>query len=138
MPLLDEVGAAGLEVLYESSVATRSDHASFYRKDIPVLFFFTGVHSDYHRPGDHSDKINLVGMGSVGEIVAGVMLALGDGHKMPWKPPGPVSLLNQGLPGSDPATVVKRVQAAGTVAEPAPAPTPAPASTPAPGGAAAK
>ena len=132
MPLLDEVGAAGLEVLYESSVATRSDHASFYRKDIPVLFFFTGVHSDYHRPGDHSDKINLVGMGSIGEIVAGVMVALGDGHKMPWKPPGAVSLLNQGLPGSDPATVVKRVEAVGTTAEPEPVPAPAR------GGAAAK
>ena len=93
-----------------------------------MLFFFTGVHSDYHRPGDHSDKINLVGMGSIGEIVAGVMVALGDGHQMPWKPPGAVSLLNQGLPGSDPATVVKRVEAVGTTTEPAPAP----------GGAAAK
>ncbi len=124
MPLLDEVGAAGLEVLYESSVATRSDHASFYRKDIPVLFFFTGVHSDYHRPGDHSDKINLVGMGAIGEIVGGVLLALGDGYKMPWNPPGAVSLLSQGLPGSDPATVVKRVQAVDSAPTPAPAPAP--------------
>lgn len=111
MPLLDEVGAAGLEVLYEASVATRSDHASFYRKDIPVLFFFTGVHADYHRPGDHADKINLAGMGSIGQIVGGVMLALGDGYKLPWKPPGPQGGLSQGLPGSDPATVVKRVKA---------------------------
>jgi len=126
MPLLDEVGAAGLEVLYESSVATRSDHASFYRKDIPVLFFFTGVHSDYHRPGDHSDKINLVGMGAIGEIVAGVLVALGDGYKMPWQPPGPVSLLNQGLPGSDPATVIKRVPATEPATATAPTPTPAP------------
>jgi hypothetical protein len=116
MPLLDAVGPAGLEVLYESSVATRSDHASFYRKDIPVLFFFTGVHSDYHRPGDHSDKINLTGMSAIGEIVAGVLVQLGDGYKVPWKPPGPKGGLSQGLPGSDPATVVKRVQAAGTSA----------------------
>jgi Zn-dependent M28 family amino/carboxypeptidase len=56
MPLLDKVGSAGIEILYEGSVATRSDHASFYRKDIPVLFFFTGVHSDYHRPGDHATR----------------------------------------------------------------------------------
>ena len=116
MPLLDEVGPAGLEVLYEGSVATRSDHASFYRKDIPVLFFFTGVHSDYHRPGDHSDKINLVGMRAIGEIVAGVLLRLGDGYKVPWRPPGANGGLSQGLPGSDPATVVKRVQATGTAA----------------------
>lgn len=35
-----------------------SDHASFYTKDIPVLFFFTGTHSDYHKPSDDWDKIN--------------------------------------------------------------------------------
>jgi C-terminal processing protease CtpA/Prc len=38
-----------------------SDHASFYAKKIPVLFFFTGVHSDYHRPSDDADKINSKG-----------------------------------------------------------------------------
>jgi aminopeptidase YwaD len=38
-----------------------SDHASFYAKDIPVLFFFTGVHPDYHKPSDTFEKINLVG-----------------------------------------------------------------------------
>ncbi|MBK9753201.1 MAG: M20/M25/M40 family metallo-hydrolase [Nannocystis sp.] len=112
MPLLDKLGSAGLEILYEGSVATRSDHASFYRKDIPVLFFFTGVHSDYHRPGDHADKINLVGMTAIGEIVGGVMLALGDGLAVPWKPAGPQGGLSQGLPGSDPKTVIKRVKAA--------------------------
>ena len=111
MPLLDQVGTAGLEILYESSVATRSDHASFYRKDIPVLFFFTGVHSDYHRPGDHTDKINLVGMGAIGQIVGGVTMALGDGLAVPWKPAGEGGILSQGLPGSDPTTVVKRVKA---------------------------
>ncbi|MBX2993113.1 MAG: M20/M25/M40 family metallo-hydrolase [Bacteroidetes bacterium] len=35
-----------------------SDHASFYTKDIPVLFFFTGTHSDYHKPSDDWDKLN--------------------------------------------------------------------------------
>ncbi|RPI71691.1 MAG: M28 family peptidase [Ignavibacteriales bacterium] len=38
-----------------------SDHSSFYGKNIPVLFFFTGTHTDYHRPGDDSDKINYAG-----------------------------------------------------------------------------
>ncbi len=38
-----------------------SDHSSFYAKDIPVLFFFTGTHSDYHRPSDDADKINSKG-----------------------------------------------------------------------------
>jgi peptidase M28-like protein/PDZ domain-containing protein len=38
-----------------------SDHTSFYRKNIPVLFFFTGLHADYHKPSDDFDKINYVG-----------------------------------------------------------------------------
>lgn len=40
----------------------QSDHASFYRKDMPVLFFFTGTHPDYHKPSDDADKINYDGM----------------------------------------------------------------------------
>jgi hypothetical protein len=36
-----------------------SDHYPFYRKGIPVLFFFTGLHSDYHRPTDDFEFIDL-------------------------------------------------------------------------------
>ena len=46
---------------YDSSGTGPSDHTSFYRKDIPVLFFFTGLHSDYHRPSDDANKINYTG-----------------------------------------------------------------------------
>jgi hypothetical protein len=46
-----------------------SDHASFYAKQIPVLFFFTGNHADYHRPSDTSDKINVPGMRRVADLV---------------------------------------------------------------------
>src|ERR1051325_4104494 len=35
-----------------------SDHSSFYGKQVPVLFFWTGTHNDYHKPSDTSDKIN--------------------------------------------------------------------------------
>lgn len=38
-----------------------SDHSSFYMKNIPVLFIFTGLHTDYHRPSDDADKINTAG-----------------------------------------------------------------------------
>jgi hypothetical protein len=38
-----------------------SDHAQFYGKNIPVLFFFTGTHNDYHKPSDDWDKINYEG-----------------------------------------------------------------------------
>jgi len=45
----------------DSSGSGPSDHTSFYRKDIPVLFFFTGQHKDYHRPTDDAERINYDG-----------------------------------------------------------------------------
>lgn len=42
-----------------------SDHASFYAENIPVLFFSTGAHSDYHTPADTWDKINYSGLSEV-------------------------------------------------------------------------
>jgi hypothetical protein len=48
-----------------------SDHDSFYRKHIPVLFFFTGTHKDYHRPSDTPDKINVEGMKKVADMAEG-------------------------------------------------------------------
>ncbi len=50
-----------LLVKFDSSGSGPSDHASFYRKDIPVLFFFTNSHSDYHKATDDWDKINYTG-----------------------------------------------------------------------------
>lgn len=46
-----------------------SDHSSFYSKDIPVLFYFTGTHSDYHKPSDDFDKINYTGLEKIGRFV---------------------------------------------------------------------
>lgn len=48
-------------VKYDSSGMGPSDHTSFYLKNIPVLFFFTGLHSDYHKPTDDHNKINYTG-----------------------------------------------------------------------------
>lgn len=47
-----------------------SDHTSFYVKNIPVLFFFTGVHSDYHKPSDDVDKVNYEGTEKIIEMVS--------------------------------------------------------------------
>ena len=49
------------KIKFDSSGTGPSDHTSFYKKNIPVLFFFTGVHSDYHKPTDDADKINYTG-----------------------------------------------------------------------------
>lgn len=50
-----------LQVKFDSSGIGPSDHTSFYLKNIPVLFFFTGTHSDYHKPTDDVEKINFTG-----------------------------------------------------------------------------
>ena len=42
-----------------------SDQMSFYLKNIPVLFFITGMHEDYHKPSDDADKINAKGMAEI-------------------------------------------------------------------------
>ncbi len=47
-----------------------SDHQSFYVRDIPVLFFFTGSHDDYHKPSDTADKINAEGVRKIAEFVS--------------------------------------------------------------------
>ena len=46
------------EVSFSESGYTASDHTSFVTKKVPVLFFFSGLHSDYHKPSDTAEKIN--------------------------------------------------------------------------------
>lgn len=46
-----------------------SDHDSFYRKHVPVLFLYTGTHNEYHRPTDVPEKINVQGMKKVADFV---------------------------------------------------------------------
>jgi len=57
----------------DSSGVGASDHTSFYLKNIPVLQFFTGGHSDYHKISDDSDKINAEGEAKILQLIAGVL-----------------------------------------------------------------
>lgn len=57
----------------DSSGVGPSDHTSFYKKDIPVLFFFTGVHGDYHKPTDDADKINYSGETKIIQYILSVI-----------------------------------------------------------------
>ncbi len=60
-----------------------SDHSQFYGKDMPVLFFFTGTHNDYHKPSDTWDKINYPGEEKVVRYVANIADAI---DIMPTRP----------------------------------------------------
>ena len=53
-----------------------SDHQSFYVRDVPVLFFFTGTHDDYHKPSDTADKINGQGLIQVAEFVREIAVSV--------------------------------------------------------------
>ncbi len=53
-----KAGKTNLLLKFDSTGSGPSDHASFYRKDMPVLFLFTGSHSDYHKATDDWDKVN--------------------------------------------------------------------------------
>lgn len=53
--------ASGIEIKHGDKIASNSDHWSFYSKNIPILNFFSGYHSDYHKPADTFDHINQVG-----------------------------------------------------------------------------
>ena len=47
----------------------RSDHYNYARKGIPIVFFFDGVHEDYHRPGDEPQKIDYAKMEKVARTI---------------------------------------------------------------------
>ena len=60
-----------------------SDHSSFYSKQVPVLFFFTGSHEDYHKPTDTADRVNYDGEARVLEFVREIVYDLQDADKRP-------------------------------------------------------
>ncbi|HVG30865.1 MAG TPA: M20/M25/M40 family metallo-hydrolase [Pyrinomonadaceae bacterium] len=60
-----------------------SDHSSFYAKQVPVLFFWTGTHEDYHKPSDTADKIGYYSLARVTEFVRDVLRAVDAGDKRP-------------------------------------------------------
>ncbi len=78
--LVDVLGkSAGMTIKKVSGMTDGfggSDHESFYAKNIPVLFAFTGLHSDYHRPSDDSDRINYNGMARIADYLELIVLDL--------------------------------------------------------------
>ncbi|HEX8723698.1 MAG TPA: M28 family peptidase [Pyrinomonadaceae bacterium] len=60
-----------------------SDHSSFYARRVPVLFFFTGVHEDYHKPTDTADRINYDGEALVLQFVREVVDRIQSSDKRP-------------------------------------------------------
>ncbi len=71
--IVDQVNeATGFDLHKVATGYGPSDHQSFYEAGVPVVFFFTGLHTDYHRPSDKSDKIDFGGMTRITDMVYGV------------------------------------------------------------------
>ncbi len=60
-----------------------SDHSSFYAKQVPVLFIWTGTHEDYHKPSDTADKINYDGEARIVALVRDLVRAVDAEDKRP-------------------------------------------------------
>ena len=67
------ISSSTIKINYDSSGSGPSDHTSFYRRDIPVLFFFTGSHQDYHKPSDDSHLVNYEGQKEIVKLVYNVI-----------------------------------------------------------------
>jgi hypothetical protein len=81
VPLLDKTNTY-FSIKKDSSGIGPSDQTSFYLMDIPVLHFFTGQHSDYHKPSDDVDKINFTGEQKVLEYIITLIEATNDQPKL--------------------------------------------------------
>lgn len=75
--IVEKANRTGLQVATNAGVfGGSSDHISFYVKNIPVLFFFSGLHADYHKPSDTPEKIQFADAARVGDLAMRAALAL--------------------------------------------------------------
>lgn len=82
--ILDEVNkTASFQLARSNSGFGGSDHQSFYNAGVPVLFFFTGTHPDYHRPSDTFDKINVWDETRIVQMVADIAARVAEDPKRP-------------------------------------------------------
>lgn len=86
-PVWGEVFAAeknNLVFRFDSTGSGPSDHATFYRKEMPVLFLFTGSHSDYHKATDDWNKINYDGEKDIVKMIYHVIETTDSKGKLPF------------------------------------------------------
>lgn len=74
---------APFKIEYSAGGYSSSDHTSFVTRKIPVLFFFSGLHSDYHKPSDTWDKINAPSAASLLDLIGNVALQLANATDSP-------------------------------------------------------
>ena len=80
--LLRKLSTEEVPIKTDSSGTGPSDHTSFYLKNMPVLHFFTGSHSDYHKPSDDAEKVNYEGEAKVLKIIIKLIEAVDQEPKL--------------------------------------------------------
>ncbi len=71
----------------EENFYRRSDHYNFARKGVPVLFFFTGTHEDYHGPNDEPDRILYDKTARIARLIFHLGRRVADADERPeWDP----------------------------------------------------
>jgi Peptidase family M28/PDZ domain len=84
VPLFKSMGSE-FSIKLDSAGVGPSDHTAFYLKNIPVLFFFTGQHADYHKPSDDTELVNFPGQKMVLELAAKAILNLDKTPKLKFQ-----------------------------------------------------
>jgi aminopeptidase YwaD len=81
--ILKTANTESLNLQLSQSASGGSDHMPFMRREIPVLFFFTGMHPDYHRPSDTWEKINYEGQAQIVALAERVVYDLASRPERP-------------------------------------------------------
>ncbi|NJD21956.1 MAG: M28 family peptidase [Melioribacter sp.] len=81
--LLNQKNIYGFKLGMSDGGSGGSDHQAFSNKNVPVLFFFTGTHPDYHKPSDDPEKINCEGEAKVANYVFDIALVVDNLEKKP-------------------------------------------------------
>ncbi len=81
--VIDKIGSDRLKIVKQKGSNPGSDHFPFYQKKIPVLFFFSGLHKEYHTPRDTAEKINVAGMAHITKYATKVISTLAQAKDRP-------------------------------------------------------
>jgi C-terminal processing protease CtpA/Prc len=75
--------AAGFDLLVQADPYQPTDVSNFYQAGVPSLNFFTGTHTDYHRPSDTADKINYEDLDRIASFATAIARRVGGADEAP-------------------------------------------------------
>jgi len=81
--IVEKANRTGMTLAFQESGYGSSDHTSFYVKNVPVLFFFSGLHQDYHKPSDTPEKIQSAELARVADLAMNTALTLAASPEKP-------------------------------------------------------